>query len=293
MAVGKGKEDDLEEAYELLGVEEDADDKAIQSAYRKLSLKVHPDRNPDDPEAPAKFDQLTRAKDLLVDPARRAELDRKRKAARDLEERFAAEDSKRRKMREDLEGREAAFASGKPRPGEGPSPAELKKRAAQMDYSARLKAKQAEMAERQNEVVSEAVESRSAAEEARLKITWRAGGTACSVEVIRKALHEFDVVNIELSESGGVAQLRTREDALRAVLECRQRKHQIPFRVALATTSKASDDAGKDSKAPSMKRTHTAPAVVTKGASFDDFEAKMFADLQNLAKKQKVAKSTG
>jgi DnaJ homolog subfamily C member 17 len=40
-------------------------------AYRKLSLKVHPDRNPD-PEATALFQQLTAAKDILLDPEARA-----------------------------------------------------------------------------------------------------------------------------------------------------------------------------------------------------------------------------
>ena len=51
----------------------------------------------------------------------------------------------------DLESREAAAAAGRPRPGEGPSPLELRKRAAQMDYSQRLKAKQAEVAGKQSE----------------------------------------------------------------------------------------------------------------------------------------------
>jgi len=280
----------LEEAYELLGVEEDADEKAIQSAYRKLSLKVHPDRNPDDPEASNKFDQLTRAKDLLVDPMKRAELDEKRKRARDLQERFAAEDGKRRKLREDLEGREAAAAAGKPRPRDAPSAAELKKKAAQMDYAERLRAKQVEMLEKQSEVVSEVAETRAAAEEARLKITWRAGGPPASVELIRKALKDFDMLSIEVSQEGAVAQFSCREDALRAVVDCRARKHQLPFRVALADAKKteASTDARTPEPAP-LQRSHTAPAVATKHA-FDDFESKMFADLQNLAKRQKTAK---
>jgi hypothetical protein len=286
MAVGKGKEDDLEQAYELLGVEEDASDKDITSAYRKLSLKVHPDRNPDDPSAADKFDQLTRAKDLLVDPAKRAELDRKRKAARDLQERFAAEDGKRRKLREDLEAREAAHASGKPRPADAPSAAELRKRAAQQDYAARLKAKRVEVAEKQSEVVAEVEQTRAAAEEARLQITWRSGGPATTAEVIRKALQDFDVLQIDVSEDGAVVQLGSREDAVRAVLECRQRKHQLPFRAALATKkSQTADENTAGSKKSEPQKSQSAPKVATSG-KFDDWEAKMFADLQNLAKAQ-------
>jgi len=293
-AVGKGKEDDLEEAYDILGIAEEADEKEIQAAYRKGSLKCHPDRNPDDPEAAEKFDQLTRCKDFLLDPAKRAELDRKRKAKSDLFERFAHEDAKRRKMREDLEGREAAHASGKPRPCDAPSREELRKRAAQIDYSARLKAKQVEVAERQNEVVAEVVQTRAAAEEARLRISWRAGSPPCSVEAIRKVLKDFDLLSIEVSESGGIAQLGSREEALRAILECRARKHQLPFRVALVAARKADD--AEDSLASSLpKRTapeREAKATEAKASSgFDDWEAQMLAGLQGLVKKQQVAKA--
>ena len=37
--------------YDILGVGREADDKAIKSAYRKLAMKFHPDRNPDNAEA--------------------------------------------------------------------------------------------------------------------------------------------------------------------------------------------------------------------------------------------------
>jgi len=57
--------------YEVLDVERDADDKVLKKSFRKLALKFHPDRNPDDPEAEAKFKEASEAYDVLSDPQKR------------------------------------------------------------------------------------------------------------------------------------------------------------------------------------------------------------------------------
>jgi molecular chaperone DnaJ len=61
--------------YELLGIAKDADEKAIKGAFRKLSLKYHPDRNPDDKSAEAKFKEINEAYQTLSDPAKRQQYD--------------------------------------------------------------------------------------------------------------------------------------------------------------------------------------------------------------------------
>ena len=53
--------------YEVLGVARDADDAALKSAYRRLAMKYHPDRNPDDPTAEQNFKEVNEAYDVLKD----------------------------------------------------------------------------------------------------------------------------------------------------------------------------------------------------------------------------------
>ena len=62
--------------YEILNVPRDADERTIKQAYRKLALKHHPDRNPDAPEAEAKFKQAAEAYDDLSNAEKRQIYDR-------------------------------------------------------------------------------------------------------------------------------------------------------------------------------------------------------------------------
>jgi len=57
--------------YEILSVSQDADGSIIKKAYRKLAMKYHPDRNPDDKEAEVRFKECTEAYEVLSDEKKR------------------------------------------------------------------------------------------------------------------------------------------------------------------------------------------------------------------------------
>jgi molecular chaperone DnaJ len=62
--------------YEVLGIGREAPEEEIKRAYRKLAVKFHPDKNPDDPHAEEKFKELGEAYDVLMDGDKRAAYDR-------------------------------------------------------------------------------------------------------------------------------------------------------------------------------------------------------------------------
>jgi len=61
--------------YEVLGVEKGVSDADLKKAYRRLAMKHHPDRNPDDEEAEAKFKEAKEAYEILADAQKRAAYD--------------------------------------------------------------------------------------------------------------------------------------------------------------------------------------------------------------------------
>ena len=65
----------MNELYKRLGVAPTATDIEIKKAYRKLAKKLHPDLNPDDPQAETKFKEINEAYETLSDPDKRKSYD--------------------------------------------------------------------------------------------------------------------------------------------------------------------------------------------------------------------------
>jgi len=75
--------------YEVLGVNRQADAEEIRKAYRRLAVKVHPDKNPGDKQSEERFKELSEAYEALSDPQKRAAYDQYGHAAFDPRQRAA------------------------------------------------------------------------------------------------------------------------------------------------------------------------------------------------------------
>eukprot|EP00353_Schmidingerella_taraikaensis_P018979 CAMPEP_0185617078 /NCGR_PEP_ID=MMETSP0436-20130131/42244_1 /TAXON_ID=626734 ORGANISM="Favella taraikaensis, Strain Fe Narragansett Bay" /NCGR_SAMPLE_ID=MMETSP0436 /ASSEMBLY_ACC=CAM_ASM_000390 /LENGTH=76 /DNA_ID=CAMNT_0028254375 /DNA_START=57 /DNA_END=284 /DNA_ORIENTATION=- len=64
-----------EDYYDLLGISKGATASEIKKAYRKMAVKYHPDKNPDNAEAEEKFKAAAEAYEVLSDPDKKARYD--------------------------------------------------------------------------------------------------------------------------------------------------------------------------------------------------------------------------
>ncbi|KAF2468887.1 DnaJ-domain-containing protein [Lindgomyces ingoldianus] len=139
--------------YELLGVGFDAVDTEIRKAYRRTSLKYHPDKNPDDKTLADKFILIGVARDILSDPKLKAEYDRARLRKKEKALQDELLDGRRRKMKEDLERREREGVSMKRKRTEDLTAAEMREQEIQRlaEDGKRRRKEQQEKLERQRQ----------------------------------------------------------------------------------------------------------------------------------------------
>ena len=76
MSDESGQSEAIPSLYDILGCDKNASPEEIKQAYRRRARQLHPDRNQDDPNATAKFQQLAQAYEILKDPVKRDQYDR-------------------------------------------------------------------------------------------------------------------------------------------------------------------------------------------------------------------------
>eukprot|EP01118_Nematostelium_gracile_P007522 TRINITY_DN2452_c0_g1_i1.p1 TRINITY_DN2452_c0_g1~~TRINITY_DN2452_c0_g1_i1.p1 ORF type:complete len:185 (+),score=67.41 TRINITY_DN2452_c0_g1_i1:46-600(+) len=97
-----------EDYYKLLELQSDATNDEIKKAYKKVSRKVHPDKNKGDPNAATKFQAVRKAYEILSDPKAKEAFDNLIRAKTARKQRDSVMDAKRKRMKDDLEERERA-----------------------------------------------------------------------------------------------------------------------------------------------------------------------------------------
>ncbi|KAI1448334.1 hypothetical protein F5Y02DRAFT_304402 [Annulohypoxylon stygium] len=148
-----------QDLYELLGVTSDTPKEDIHRAWRKRSLKYHPDKAGANFD-PAKWELFERARDVLSDAAAREVYDSQWSAAQLREQQRRAMDAKRRAMVEDLEARERGAVKRPRDDNSGPTMSEAERRRLADAGKRRLEERQrlmkeAEARERQRELERE------------------------------------------------------------------------------------------------------------------------------------------
>eukprot|EP00933_Yihiella_yeosuensis_P003459 TRINITY_DN1062_c0_g2_i2.p1 TRINITY_DN1062_c0_g2~~TRINITY_DN1062_c0_g2_i2.p1 ORF type:complete len:206 (+),score=57.30 TRINITY_DN1062_c0_g2_i2:91-708(+) len=127
-----------EDPFSILGLQVGASRSEIESAFRKRALKCHPDRNPKDPLARSKFQRLSRAKEVLLNPTAAAEARRKWRPnnANDVKSKGSSCDSKSKQA---TPNRAPDLRSARRREAEAQARKEAEERLRQREEEARKK----------------------------------------------------------------------------------------------------------------------------------------------------------
>ncbi|KAD3640673.1 hypothetical protein E3N88_29896 [Mikania micrantha] len=273
-------------------------EKEITKAYRLKALELHPDKRPDDPNAPANFQKLQTSYQILKDEKARKLFHDLIRVKQQKLQRQSQQDSKRRRMMSDLEERErSAFAahdpSAKAKSEEDSITRKLK------EEISRLRAMHANKStptstssmKKQSGVEETSSPGLSAADkEKMLKVSWEKGGLDYSAQRLRELFGTFgevkDVVIRSLKKKGSaLVVMATKEAAVAATgTMCGDLSNPllvVPLQPAVAT----SFPTAREPVAPQLNEDLV-------GARYQAFEDSVLQKLQKAAERQKESNKT-
>ncbi|KAK1419351.1 hypothetical protein QVD17_28517 [Tagetes erecta] len=202
-------------------------EKEIIKAYRLKALELHPDKRPDDPNAPANFQKLQTSYQILKDEKARKLFHDLLRAKQQKLQRQSQQDSKRRRMMSDLEERERSSFAGHDPSAKTTSEEEIIVRKLKEEIS-RIRAMHASKStptatmKKENVAGETSSTGPSAAEkETMLKVSWEKGGLDYSAQRLRELFESFgevkDVVIRSLKKKGSaLIVMATKEAAVAA-----------------------------------------------------------------------------
>ncbi|XP_021775100.1 pre-mRNA-splicing factor cwf23-like [Chenopodium quinoa] len=265
-------------------------EKEISTAYRKKAIELHPDKNLNDPDAPAKFQKLRVSYEILKDPKARKEFDDLLRVRREKKVRDKQFDAKRRRMMSDLEERERASFVDPEKKARDEEEAIMKKLAEEI---ARIKASLAkkpvfEKEERRENVGGVALDKSKV-----LKVSWEKGDSEYSASRLRELFEEFgDVEDVVIkgpkkksSCSSALVVMGSKEDAV-AATGVMIGDLSNPLLVLPLEPTKPMPSV----RAQAPVERDEAPMGNVVGAGFQAFEDSVLDKLRKAAEKQKTNK---
>ena len=267
--------------YGLFEVSPDASVQDIKTAYRKKALKVHPDKNPDNPEAVKLFHQLSEALKLLTDVSARAAYDRVLKGKKEAEIRNRNLDSKRKKLKDELEAREKA-ASTKP------TPQDTRNKSAHELLRSEIERLQKEgsrlLAEEQEKIRREIHEEKKnvvVSQPTTVKVSWKADSSKPDVytrdklyTILQKYGNIAELIVSSKKKGSAIVEFANRKDA---ELACALETGLLvcPLKLSWVEGSSATTTQGRNQ-----------PSVNPPAAATDDFEASVLRSMQSAQRNQ-------
>lgn len=303
----------VKDPYALLGVNNQASDKDIRRAYRKKARDIHPDKNPDDPNAEVNFHRLQEVYEFLIHKEARGIYDEALRKREQWKARYAQVDATRRRFAEELERREKDPRKGagevdRAATGSSRVPAQSDEHHAAREATEKwIAQKQQQKREELKKTSSfSSADPKNTSKLGFVEVSWTprplipgAMHTEVSEGSLLFSFSRFGaprMMTYDGSLGKCIIALDTREEALEAALHFIKNKEKYAFTVKFMKRAFAVSDPLEKVESASEKNKNQSPApstdndsVPSSTTSLSAFEASVMDRLKEAAKRQKMS----